>query len=248
MVVPADATSQRRVLTLSGTRSASLAVTFARPVTFHDGNPTDETGPTISGTADVAGYLLTDVSRTRVLAGVLTTTRLRPDGAPARLAIGDGTARVPAGRYVLTLVASSQTEVRIPVDGLSANVAYRPVTPVPLKVADNPLDPALGTEASGRAPISVTARTVTLLGVAFTTTAQDGTGMFCLTWRGKSCPGVAGSAFAYATSGLPQPMQDQAFATLVRPHPSRKGAYDASWSLSLNGVYTSARGVAILIG
>lgn len=106
----------RHTLTLSGSRTASAVVTFRKGVTVYNGDPAEgATGPAFSGNADVAGYLLMDLARTRVVAGLVTTSRLMPQGAPARLSVGDGPVRVPAGRYVLTLVASATTDVRIPV-------------------------------------------------------------------------------------------------------------------------------------
>lgn len=247
---PAQATPSRRTITLSGSRTASLTVTFRNAVTLYDGDPAEgELGPTIEGSADVAGYVLMDARRTRVIAGVVTTDHLQPDDRPAWLPVNKRSTRVPAGRYVLTLVASAQTEVRVPVDGLASSVTYRPMTPVPLTVIDRPLDPMVGTDASGSAPIKVTTRTVTVLGVAFTTTAQEASGKFCMTLPGKGCPGLAGSAFTYATSGaVPQPLTDLSLAVLVRPDELRSGSFDAAWSLSFEGLYTTARGVAVTIG
>lgn len=171
---------------LTGSRTASTVVTFQRQVTVQNRTVGDASrSAAVSSTGEYAGYLLTDLSGRRLYTGVLVV-RLG-GGTTRRYEIGESHAAL-RGKYLLTLVASTRAEVKIPVEGLAKRVTYQPRTQVPSSLLRPELaDLSLPTGSSARAAVHVTPRTFMFFSIEQRVTGRAGYFEFCVVGSGGTC-------------------------------------------------------------
>lgn len=247
-------TKSATVIVLSGSRSASVVVTFSRPVTVFYGDVAyGERGPTITG-GDPAGFVLARLNG-QVLAGAVATAQASMDGTRT-VAGPDGTSvRLPRGSYRLTLVASGATQVRIPTDGLTQSVTYRPSTSATVRVRDVPARGPGGAalpvspSVEARATVTLGPRTVLIGAFRHNATGNGETTTFCVTPVGGGCPdGAVYVSSADATqAGRPQIAQPNGFTNTVVPGMAGVGRYDVVWSVQAKGVSSDAHAVLLTV-
>jgi hypothetical protein len=236
-------------LVLRGSRTASTVLHLTRPVRLlaHDADGRVLIKVTAKG--DLAGFSIAEQSGRVLLADVtssrVTWSRMRTVNKGSF----DGVLR--PGRYVLTIVASGVTEVRIPVSGLPRTAEYRPTTAVPVHVVERPVGDAVAgysVQSAGRMPVRVGPRTLVWFGVGWRQTGLNDETQLCIAPPGKGCPGHCSFDSGYHRYDVPIVDQETGAALMALPGVVPPGDRDLVWDVSVDVFATSMRAVAVTIG